>query len=264
MDRGAEAHEKWQQQFDAWAAREPERKELLDRLLGRDLPDGWDDDAAVLGARPEGRGHPQGVRRGAQRRSARRAARAVGRLGGPRREQQHHDEGRELVRPDVDRHRRCGTPSPYGRTLHFGVREHAMGAILHGIALHGPTRPYGGTFLQFTDYMRGAVRLAALMKAPAIYVWTHDSIGLGEDGPTHQPIEHLAALRAIPNLSMVRPGDANETAYAWKAILENAGAARSGIALTRQSIPVLEGTSAEGVARGGYVLADASNGDAAA
>jgi transketolase len=149
---------------------------------------------------------------------------------------------------------------PYGRTLHFGVREHAMGAILNGIALHGPTRPYGGTFLTFSDYMRGAVRLAAVMKAPVIYVWTHDSIGLGEDGPTHQPIEHLAALRAIPNLSIVRPGDANETAYAWKAMLENPEAPK-GICLTRQNIPVLEGTSAEGVARGGYVLADASDGD---
>ena len=149
---------------------------------------------------------------------------------------------------------------PYGRTLHFGVREHAMGAILNGIALHGPTRPYGGTFLTFSDYMRGAVRLAAVMKSPVVYVWTHDSIGLGEDGPTHQPIEHLAALRAIPNLAMVRPGDANETAYAWKAILENPEGPK-GIALTRQNIPVLEGTSAEGVARGGYVLADASNGD---
>ena len=149
---------------------------------------------------------------------------------------------------------------PYGRTLHFGVREHAMGAILNGIALHGPTRPYGGTFLTFSDYMRGAVRLAAVMKSPVIYVWTHDSIGLGEDGPTHQPIEHLAALRAIPNLSIVRPGDANETAYAWKAMLENPEAPK-GICLTRQNIPVLEGTSAEGVARGGYVLADASNGD---
>jgi transketolase len=149
---------------------------------------------------------------------------------------------------------------PYGRTLHFGVREHAMGAILTGIALHGPTRPYGGTFLTFSDYMRGAVRLAAVMKSPVVYVWTHDSIGLGEDGPTHQPIEHMAALRAIPNLAMVRPGDANETAYAWKAILENPEGPK-GIALTRQNIPTLEGTSAEGVARGGYVLAEASGGE---
>jgi transketolase len=148
---------------------------------------------------------------------------------------------------------------PYGRTLHFGVREHAMGSILNGIALHGPTRPYGGTFLVFSDYMRPAVRLAAIMQAGVTYVWTHDSIGLGEDGPTHQPIEHLAALRAIPGLSMVRPGDANETAHAWRTVLERP-AGPHGLALTRQNLPVLEGTSAEGVARGGYVLADASSG----
>ncbi|MFC7657919.1 hypothetical protein ACFQV8_18010 [Pseudonocardia benzenivorans] len=110
--------------------------------------------------------------------------------------------------------------NPYGRTLHFGIREHAMGAALNGIALHGPTRPYGGTFLVFSDYMRPSVRLAALMKADPIFVWTHDSIGLGEDGPTHQPVEHFAALRAIPGLAFVRPGDANETAAAWKATLE--------------------------------------------
>jgi transketolase len=143
----------------------------------------------------------------------------------------------------------------YGRTLHFGVREHAMGAILSGIVLHGPTRAYGGTFLQFSDYMRGAVRLASLMDIDTIYIWTHDSIGLGEDGPTHQPIEHLAALRAIPNLSVVRPGDPNETAYAWRTIFaRGASSGPVGFILTRQGIPVLEGTSAEGVAKGGYVL----------
>jgi transketolase len=143
----------------------------------------------------------------------------------------------------------------YSRTLHFGVREHAMGAILSGIVLHGPTRAYGGTFLQFSDYMRGAVRLASLMDIDTIYIWTHDSIGLGEDGPTHQPIEHLAALRAIPNLSVVRPGDPNETAYAWRTILaRGASSGPVGFILTRQAIPVLEGTSAEGVAKGGYVL----------
>ncbi|MFD4184103.1 transketolase C-terminal domain-containing protein, partial [Rhodococcus sp. NPDC058514] len=149
-----------------------------------------------------------------------------------------------------------------GRTLHFGIREHAMGSILNGIALHGPTRPYGGTFMVFSDYMRPAVRLAALMKTPAIYVWTHDSIGLGEDGPTHQPIEHLAALRAIPNLAVIRPGDANETAHAWKTALENK-TGPTALALTRQDIPVLEGTKAgsvDGVARGAYVLAEASTG----
>ena len=132
----------------------------------------------------------------------------------------------------------------YGRTLHFGVREHAMAAILSGIVLHGPTRAYGGTFLTFSDYMRPAVRLASLMDIDTIYVWTHDSIGLGEDGPTHQPIEHLAALRAIPNLSVVRPGDANETAYAWHSILARGRTSGPvGLILTRQGIPVLEGTS---------------------
>jgi transketolase len=129
------------------------------------------------------------------------------------------------------------------------------GAILSGIVLHGPTRAYGGTFLQFSDYMRGAVRLASLMDIDTIYIWTHDSIGLGEDGPTHQPIEHVAALRAIPNLSVVRPGDPNETAYAWRTILaRGASSGPVGFILTRQGIPVLEGTSAEGVAKGGYVL----------
>ena len=152
------------------------------------------------------------------------------------------------------------TAHPYGRTLHFGVREHAMGAILNGIALHGPTRPYGGTFLVFSDYMRPSVRLAALMKSAVVYVWTHDSIGLGEDGPTHQPIEHLAALRAIPGLAVVRPGDANETTAAWKAVLERPEGP-AGLALTRQNLPVLDGTSTEGVARGGYVLREASSGE---
>ena len=153
--------------------------------------------------------------------------------------------------------------NPYGRTLHFGVREHAMGSILNGIALHGGTRPYGATFLIFSDYMRPPVRLAAIMKLPVTYVWTHDSIGLGEDGPTHQPIEQLAALRAVPGLNVVRPGDANETAAAWKAVLEDV-TAPSGLALSRQNLPVLAGTkekATEGVARGGYVLADASDGD---
>jgi transketolase len=130
-----------------------------------------------------------------------------------------------------------------------------MGSILSGIVLHGPTRAFGGTFLQFSDYMRGAVRLASLMDIDTIYIWTHDSIGLGEDGPTHQPIEHLAALRAIPNLSVVRPGDANETAYAWRSIIARGnGSGPVGFILTRQGIPVLEGTDYEGVTKGGYVL----------
>jgi transketolase len=159
--------------------------------------------------------------------------------------------------------------NPYGRTMHFGIREHGMGAILNGIALHGGTRPYGGTFLVFSDYMRPSVRLAALMELPVTYVWTHDSIGLGEDGPTHQPIEHLWALRAIPHLEVVRPGDANETVVAWRTLLERARP--TAMCLTRQALPVFDRSSdadpngrhglasAEGVARGGYVLADGSD-----
>ena len=152
----------------------------------------------------------------------------------------------------------------YGRVLHFGIREHGMGSIMNGIALHGGTRVYGGTFLTFSDYMRGAVRLAALMQLPVTYVWTHDSIGLGEDGPTHQPVEHLTALRAIPGLDVVRPADANETVAAWKAILENTGRP-AGIILTRQNVPTYpRGTdgfaTTDEVARGGYVLLDAEGG----
>jgi transketolase len=146
--------------------------------------------------------------------------------------------------------------------LHFGIREHAMGAIINGIALHGGTRPYGGTFLVFSDYMRPAVRLAALMKLPSTFVWTHDSIGLGEDGPTHQPIEHLWALRAIPGLDVVRPADANETAIAWRTILESTDRP-AGLCLTRQKVTTFDRSvfaSAEGTAKGGYTLADASNG----
>jgi transketolase len=158
---------------------------------------------------------------------------------------------------------------PYGRVLHFGIREHAMGAIVNGIVLHGPTRAFGGTFLIFSDYMRPAVRLAALMNIPSVFVWTHDSVALGEDGPTHQPIEQLATLRAIPNFAVVRPADANETSAAWLEILRRQEGP-SGIALTRQNIPVFprgEGeasgdvfASTAGVAKGAYVLAEAPNG----
>jgi transketolase len=152
--------------------------------------------------------------------------------------------------------------NPYGRTLHFGIREHTMGAILNGIALHGLTRPYGGTFLVFSDYMRPSVRLAALMRQPVTFVWTHDSIGLGEDGPTHQPVEHLWALRAIPGLDVVRPADANETAVAWRTILEHTDRP-AGLCLTRQKVPVFDRSAvgpADGAARGGYVLADGDGG----
>ena len=253
LERGRLAHATWQQGFDAWAAREPERKALLDRLLAHKLPDGWDAELPYWepGSKP----------------LATRAAsgKVLGALG-PRLPELWGGSADLAGSNDttIEGADSFGPPSIstkvyaahwYGRTLHFGIREHAMGSILAGIVLHGPTRAYGGTFLTFSDYMRPAVRLASLMEIDPIYVWTHDSIGLGEDGPTHQPIEHLAALRAIPNLSVVRPGDANETVYAWSAML--AGSATSGpvgLILTRQTIPVLEGTSRGGVAKGGYVL----------
>lgn len=253
---GKQAHERWQLEFDAWARREPERKALLDRLLAQKLPDGWDADLPHW--------EP-----GSKALATRAASGAVLSALGPKLPELWGGSA-DLAGSNnttIKGADSFGPPSIstkeytahwYGRTLHFGVREHAMGAILSGIVLHGPTRAYGGTFLQFSDYMRPAVRLAALMDIDTIYVWTHDSIGLGEDGPTHQPIEHLSALRAIPRLSVVRPADANETAYAWRTILARRnGSGPVGLILTRQGVPVLDGTDAEGVARGGYVLSDA-------
>lgn len=254
--RGKQAHERWQLEFDAWARREPERKALLDRLLAQKLPDGWDADLPHW--------EP-----GSKALATRAASGAVLSALGPKLPELWGGSA-DLAGSNnttIKGADSFGPPSIstkeytahwYGRTLHFGVREHAMGAVLSGIVLHGPTRAYGGTFLQFSDYMRPAVRLAALMDIDTIYVWTHDSIGLGEDGPTHQPIEHLSALRAIPRLSVVRPADANETAYAWRTILARRnGSGPVGLILTRQGVPVLDGTDAEGVARGGYVLSDA-------
>ncbi|AIH60173.1 transketolase [Mycobacterium tuberculosis] len=254
--RGKQAHERWQLEFDAWGRREPERKALLDRLLAQKLPDGWDADLPHW--------EP-----GSKALATRAASGAVLSALGPKLPELWGGSA-DLAGSNnttIKGADSFGPPSIstkeytahwYGRTLHFGVREHAMGAILSGIVLHGPTRAYGGTFLQFSDYMRPAVRLAALMDIDTIYVWTHDSIGLGEDGPTHQPIEHLSALRAIPRLSVVRPADANETAYAWRTILARRnGSGPVGLILTRQGVPVLDGTDAEGGARGGYVLSDA-------
>lgn len=254
--RGKQAHERWQLEFDAWARREPERKALLDRLLAQKLPDGWDADLPHW--------EP-----GSKALATRAASGAVLSALGPKLPELWGGSA-DLAGSNNTTIKGADSFGPpwistkeytahwYGRTLHFGVREHAMGAILSGIVLHGPTRAYGGTFLQFSDYMRPAVRLAALMDIDTIYVWTHDSIGLGEDGPTHQPIEHLSALRAIPRLSVVRPADANETAYAWRTILARRnGSGPVGLILTRQGVPVLDGTDAEGVARGGYVLSDA-------
>ena len=257
-ERGKDAHRAWTKTYDDWAAREPERKELLDRMLGRDLPVGWEKALPTWDVDKKGM-----ATRKASGEILKALADVLPELWGGSADLAESNnttmEGADSFGP-TSIATKMWAAQPYGRTLHFGVREHAMGSILNGIALHGPTRPYGGTFLVFSDYMRPAVRLAALMKSSVIYVWTHDSIGLGEDGPTHQPIEHLAALRAIPGLSVIRPGDANETAHAWRAALERPEGPK-GLALTRQNLPVLAGTSAEGVAKGGYVLADASNGE---
>lgn len=254
VDRGAERRKAWEKSFDEWAEVNPDRKALLDRLVVNGLPDGWTD------ALPKWEVGDKDV---ATRSASGKVLSALGPVlpelwGGSADLAGSNNttmDGAASFGPSGISTKNWSA-NPYGRTLHFGIREHAMGAILSGIVRHGPTRAYGGTFLQFADYMRPAVRLAALMKTDPIYVWTHDSIGLGEDGPTHQPIEHLAALRAIPDLDVVRPGDANETAYAWQAIMTRRHNP-VGLALTRQNIPILEGTSAEGVAKGGYVLADA-------
>jgi transketolase len=254
--RGKEAHDRWLPEFEAWAKREPERKALLDRLTAEELPDGWDADVPHW--------EP-----GSDAIATRKASNEVLNAVGPKLPELWGGSAdlAGSTNTTIEGADSFGPPSIstkdytahwYGRTLHFGVREHAMGAILSGIVLHGPTRAYGATFLQFSDYMRPSVRLASLMDIDTIYVWTHDSIGLGEDGPTHQPIEHLAALRAIPHLSVVRPADANETAYAWRSVLARGnGSGPVGLILTRQGVPILAGTDYEGVTKGGYILGDA-------
>ena len=256
ITRGKQAHDAWRTQFDAWAAREPQRKALLDRLNAGELPEGWDADLPHWEP-----GSSAVATRAASGKVLSSLADKLPELWGGSADLAGSNnttmDGARSFGPTSISTREY-TTDPYGRTLHFGIREHAMGSILSGIVLHGPTRAYGGTFLQFADYMRPAVRLAALMNIDPIYVWTHDSIGLGEDGPTHQPVEHLAALRAIPRLAVVRPADANETAYAWRTVLaRSAGRGPVGLILTRQNVPILAGTDAQGVARGGYVLGGA-------
>jgi transketolase len=262
IDRGRAAHEDWRPAFEAWAGANPARKELFDRMAARTLPDGW---AQAL---PSFDPDPKGI---ATRKASGEVLNALAPVlpelwGGSADLAESNNttmKGEPSFVP-TEHQTKAWQGGPYGRTLHFGVREHGMGAILNGIVLHGGTRPYGGTFLVFSDYMRPSVRLAALMKLPVTYVWTHDSIGLGEDGPTHQPVEHLAALRAIQGLDVVRPADANETAVAWRTVLEHTDRP-AGLCLTRQNLPTVDrsapGTgSAEGVARGGYVLAEESAG----
>jgi transketolase len=260
VDRGREDHAGWNEKFTAWAEANTEGKALLERMQDRRLPDGWTE------ALPQFPADAKGM---ATRKASGEVLSAIVPVlpelwGGSADLAESNNttpKGEPSFLPE-DRQSKHFPGGPYGRVLHFGIREHAMGSILNGIALHGGTRPYGGTFLVFSDYMRPAVRLAAIMQLPVTYVWTHDSIGLGEDGPTHQPVEHLAALRAIPGLDVVRPADANETAVAWRTILEHTDRP-AGLCLTRQDVPTWDRSvfeSAEGTKYGGYILADASNG----
>ena len=260
--RGQAARKAWDKSYAAWRKANPERATLLDRLVAHELPAGFDKKLPVWEADAKGV-----ATRAASGKVLGALADAVPELWGGSADLAESNnttmEGQPSFIPRAKQTREW-SGDPYGRTLHFGIREFGMGLILNGIALEGLTRPYGGTFLVFSDYMRPAVRLAAIQRAPVTFVWTHDSIGLGEDGPTHQPIEHLAALRAIPDFDVVRPADANETAAAWVAILKNRRPA--GLALSRQPLPVVPRGGADGaakasnVAKGGYVLYEASTG----
>lgn len=256
-ERGAEKHSAWQKKFDEWAAANPENKALFDRMHARELPQDFDAELPVWEP-----GESLATRKASEATIQALAASLPEMWGGSADLAGSNNTvikgadsfGPAAITTDM------WSAQPYGRNLHFGIREHAMSAIMNGIALHGNTRVYGGTFLIFSEYQYPAVRLGSLMSTDTYYVWTHDSIGLGEDGPTHQPVETLSALRAIPNLSVIRPADANETAQAWAAALEYK-AAPKGLALSRQGLPVLEGTKEkahDGVRRGAYVLVEES------
>jgi transketolase len=254
-DRAAKVRKEWNTKFATWQSGNPEQAKLLERLRAKALPAGWDSDIPTFAPGKDV----------ATRAASGQVINAIAKhlpefwggssdLAGSN--NTSIDGGGSFLPASSE----IKGAHPYGRIIHFGIREHAMGSILNGIALHGLTRSFGGTFAVFSDYMRPAVRLAALMNIPSTFVWTHDSIGVGEDGPTHQPIEHFAALRAIPGLDVVRPGDANEVAESWKKILTRGRAA--GILLSRQNLPVLDRTDCEpasGTAKGAYILKDAQN-----
>ena len=249
-ERGAATRAQWNERFDIWKAANPDRATLLERLVDRDLPTGWESVLPVFEAGKDV----------STRAASGKVINAIAGVlpefwGGSADLAESNNTTIEGGGSFLPQSSAMKGADPYGRIIHFGIREHAMGSILNGITLHGLTRSFGGTFAVFSDYMRPSVRLAALMNIPTTFVWTHDSIGLGEDGPTHQPIEHLAALRAIPNFATIRPADANEVAQAWKSILLRKEPA--GILLSRQNLPVYDRTiyaSAEGVDKGAYVL----------
>ena len=258
--RSAVVRSQWEQKFSSWKTQHPENAALLERLVSGELPAGLEAALPVFEAGTEI------ATRAASGKVINAIAGVMPELWGGSADLAESNnttiEGGGSFVPAKWQVAHW-TPTKAGRILHFGVREHAMGAILNGITLSGHTRVFGGTFLVFSDYMRPAVRLAALMGVPATYVWTHDSVALGEDGPTHQPIEHLTALRAIPNLAVVRPADANETSYAWLEILKRKNAP-AGIILTRQNLPVFQrdvSSGADQVAKGAYILQEASNGE---
>ena len=258
LERGREAKAAWEKSFRQWRENNPERAAEFDRYSTGELPAGWEEKIPVF----------ETGKAVATRAASGKVLQALGAVipelwGGSADLAGSNNTTIDKTSSFLPAGNPLPEASPYGRTIHFGIREHAMAAEMNGIALHGNTRIYGGTFLVFSDYMRNAVRLSALMHLPVTYVWTHDSIGLGEDGPTHQPVEHIAALRAIPGLNVVRPADANETAIAWREILrrytkEFGKGAPHGLALTRQGVPTYEPN--DDAARGGYVLFEADGG----
>ena len=252
LERGAALKTQWDNELATWTKSNPEKSELLKRLQSRELPKNWE---KVIPTFESGKDL-------ATRAASGKVINAIAGVlpefwGGSSDLAGSNNTSINGGGSFLPATSKMKDATPYGRIVHFGIREHAMGAILNGIALHGLTRAFGGTFLVFSDYMRGAVRLAALMNIPSIFIWSHDSIGLGEDGPTHQPVEHIASLRLIPNLAIVRPADANETAVAWREIITRNKPV--GLALSRQNLPVFErspSNSADGVAKGAYVIAE--------
>jgi transketolase len=253
MVRNSQYRKIWESKFESWREANPDKSQLLNRLQNQELPKELD---SVLPSFESGK---EIATRKASGEVINRLARILPELiGGSADLAESNNTLIEAGGSFLPAGSSMKDANPYGRNIFFGIREHAMGAILNGMALHGGLIPFGGTFLVFSDYMRGAVRLSSLMKLPVIYIWTHDSIGLGEDGPTHQPIEHLAALRAIPELNVVRPADANEVTIAWREILRRK--TPTGIVLSRQNLPVLDRkalASAEGVSKGAYILQEA-------
>ena len=254
-DRGAVAHKQWNEKFEQWKKANPEKEQLLKRLVNRDLPTGWEKSLPVFEAGKEI----------ATRSASGVVINAIAKVlpefwGGSADLADSNMTTIEEGKSFLPKGSEMKNADPYGRIIHFGIREHAMGSIINGIALHGLTRSFGGTFAVFSDYMRPAVRLAAIMDIPSTFIWTHDSIGVGEDGPTHQPIEHFAALRAIPNFSVLRPADANEVAEAWKCVIKRNKPA--GFLLSRQNLRIVDRSThgdVAGVNKGAYILKEASS-----